>query len=240
MLKTGSGAASGPGGSMERISCQADVDRGLEALLAADPRLVPVYGVAETVPLRLAPGGFSGLASIIVSQQISRAAADAIWGRVCAQLGAGRAREGDQGRAPVTMAALLDATDADLQGCGLSRSKIQTLRAIAQACEGGLDLDALSQGPPEAALEILIAIKGVGPWTAEVYLLFCCGHADIFPAGDVALQTAVKDAFALAVRPMGDELREIAASWSPWRGIAARLLWSYYRARRDGRDAIPV
>jgi DNA-3-methyladenine glycosylase II len=86
----------------------------------------------------------------------------------------------------------------------------------------------------------MTAIKGIGPWTAEIYLLFCGGHADIFPAGDLALAEAVRAALKLDERPADRALREIAAAWAPWRGVAARLFWAYYRAIKGGRDALPV
>ena len=104
---------------------------------------------------------------------------------------------------------------------------------------GALDLHGLCDLPHDAAIAQLTAVRGIGPWTAEVYLLFCAGHPDMFPAKDVALQSAVGDAFSLAARPDEKALAAIAESWAPWRGVAARLFWAYYRATR-GRDAIPV
>ncbi len=210
------------------ITCQGDIDRGLAALLAADPRLADIHDVAGSLPLRLRAGDFEGLASIIVSQQISRSAAQSIWARVAGRF------------APLTATAIAAATDQELQDCGLSRPKIRTFRAIAEACAGGLDLGRMHRLPPDEAIAVMTAIKGVGPWTAEVYLLFCCGHADIFPAGDIALQSAVRDAFGLDDRPDDKDLRRIASDWSPWRGVAARLFWAYYSACRSGRDIIPV
>ena len=105
--------------------------------------------------------------------------------------------------------------------------------------DGGLDLHGLCGHPAEEAIALMTAIKGIGPWTAEVYLLFAAGHADVFPAGDVALQNAVGDAFGHAARPDAAALREVAAAWSPWRGVAARLFWAYYAATR-GREAAPA
>jgi DNA-3-methyladenine glycosylase II len=133
---------------------------------------------------------------------------------------------------------VLAATEDDLRDCGLSRPKIRTLRAIAGACRDGFDLDHLATLPAEDAIRTMTTLHGVGPWTAEVYLLFCLGHADIFPAGDLALIVAVGDAFGHAERPSEKAVREIAAAWSPWRGVAARLFWSYYAATR--REAAPV
>ena len=108
----------------------------------------------------------------------------------------------------------------------------------AEACNGGFDFNALPDLPAEEAITAMTALHGIGPWTAEVYLLFCIGHADIFPAGDIALQNAVRDAFDLAERPVEKDLRDIAAVWSPWRGVAARLFWRYYAVTR--REATPA
>jgi len=123
---------------------------------------------------------------------------------------------------------------------GLSRAKAETLTRIAEAAaSGALDLSALSQLPPAEALSALTALKGVGPWTAEVYLMFCGGHADVFPAGDVALQNAVAAAFGLSERPGAKTLALLAENWSPWRSVAARLFWAYY-AVKLGRGLLPV
>jgi DNA-3-methyladenine glycosylase II len=132
---------------------------------------------------------------------------------------------------------LVGAGDAVLRGVGLSIQKIRTLRAIGEAVrDGSLVLDALADLPAEAAVERLIAIKGVGPWTADVFLLFCLGHADAWPAGDIALQEAARIALKLETRPDKAALEAIGERWRPRRAVAARLLWSYYRAakRREG------
>jgi len=197
-----------------------DIEEALTALLAADPRLAPVLAVAGEVPLRRRPGGFAGLARIITAQQISDAAADAIWARLTAAVD------------PLTAEALLAAGEDRLKAAGLSRPKIRTLTGIAEACCDGFDPDRLRALPPEEAIAEMVALHGIGRWTAEVYLLFCCGHPDVFPAGDLALQSAVAMAFGRDKRPTEKELRAIAQGWSPWRAVAARLLWAYYRARR--------
>lgn len=207
-----------------RIDTDQHVANALEALLAADPRLVPVLEVAGQVPLRRRPGGFAGLARIITAQQISDAAADAIWTRVTAQID------------PLTPDGFLAAGEERLRAAGLSRPKIRTLTGIAAACCDGFDPERLPDLPPEEAIETMVALKGVGRWTAEIYLVFCCGHPDIFPAGDLALQSAVAMAFDRGERPREKELRTLAEAWAPWRAIAARLFWAYYRARRLGRQ----
>ena len=130
--------------------------------------------------------------------------------------------------------------DATLQGCGLSRPKIRTLRAIAETVDAGqLDFDRLGTGSVEEAFQSLVAVKGIGPWTADLYLLFCLGHADAFPAGDLALQEAARMGFDLPERPSAQTLTGLAEAWRPWRGVAAKLLWAYYGAmkRRIGEPS---
>lgn len=213
---------------MQRIETEADIARGLDALVALDRRLGPVRAAAGAVPLRRSPPGFESLASIIVSQQVSRASADAIFGRL--------ARLVD----PLTPQGLLAAGETALIEAGLSRAKQRTLTAVSLAvASGALELEALSARPAEEAAAALTAIVGIGPWTAEVYLLVAAGHADIFPSGDVALQSAVAHALALERRPGGKALALMAESWRPWRSVAARLFWAYYRTIR-GTEAAPA
>jgi len=131
-------------------------------------------------------------------------------------------------------------SDAALQGAGLSRPKIRTLRAIAIAAAGELDFARLAAAPDDAVHEALTAISGIGPWTADVYLLFCLGRTDAFAAGDLALQVAAQHAFQLDRRPASMELAEMAQTWRPWRGVAARLLWTYYRSVKAPRSGVPV
>ncbi len=211
-----------------RIAGPADLAAGLAALCAADPRLVPVAERAGDLPLRLETPGFAGLARIVVGQMVSRASAEAIWRRL------GAHPDG------VTAAVCAGLGDDRCRAIGLSRAKEKTLRAIAEAeMEGRIDLVGICGRPAREAIGDLTAIRGVGPWTAEVYLLFCGGHADIFPSGDVALQSAVAHAFALEARPPARHLLQIAADWQPWRGVAARLFWAYY-SREMRRSVLPV
>lgn len=215
-------------GDVQIIRNEDDVRLGLEALLRLDPRLVPIAAQAGPVPLRLREPGFAGLAHIIVSQMVSRASAEAIWRRMLPADGLLTA----EGYALLHAEAWRD--------FGLSRAKAETLSRIAETVVSGhLDLAGLCLRPPEEALGELTALKGVGPWTAEVYLMFCGGHADVFPAGDVALQSAVGAAFGLAARPEAKALTALAEAWSPWRSVAARLFWAYY-ATKTRRDMVPT
>jgi DNA-3-methyladenine glycosylase II len=213
---------------MRRIETADHIAEGLDALCAADSRLARVRTVAREVPLRLSQPGFPSLASIIVSQQVSRASADAIFGRLQRLVD------------PLTPHRLLDAGEVTFRQAGLSRPKQRALIAIAEAVvRNGLDLDHLCGLEAREAINRMTDIHGIGSWTAECYLLFAAGHADIFPARDVALQSAVGHALALESRPGEKRLQEIAETWAPWRGVAARLFWAYYRETR-GRDAAPA
>lgn len=213
-----------PAGAIETL---ADIEHGLAGLCEADPRLVEIIAVSGDVPLRRSEPGFASLASIIVSQQVSRQSADAIWGRLTVLID------------PLDPASFLAGGEQAWREAGLSRPKQRTLVAISEAVlEGRLDLEHMCRIDGSAALAELTAIKGIGPWTAEVYLLFAAGHPDIFPAGDIALQAAVADAFAMPQRPGDRELRLLAESWAPWRGVAARLFWAFYAARQ-GRNVAP-
>ena len=162
------------------------------------------------------------MVSIIVSQQVSVASADAIFKRVEANL------------APLSARRMLEADDAALRACGLSSPKMRALRALAQAVEHeGLDLAGLAALAAGAAHQALIAVKGVGPWTADIFLLFCLGHPDAFPSGDLALQEAARLALGLKTRPDARKLETIAERWRPVRGVAARLLWAYYHVAKQ-------
>jgi DNA-3-methyladenine glycosylase II len=213
---------------MRRIETLDHIAEGLDALCLADGRLRNVRATAGAVPLRLVKPGFASLVSIVVSQQVSRASADAILGRFLKIVD------------PLTPANLLAADETVFREAGFSRPKQKAVLAVAEAVAGdGLDLEALCLLDAEEAMARLTAVHGIGRWTAEVYLLFAAGHPDIFPARDVALQTAVGHALEMEARPNEKALIRVAESWAPWRGVAARLFWAYYRATR-GREAVPL
>lgn len=201
---------------MRVIETEADIAEGLAHLVGKDRRLASAVAAAGPVAVRRRSAGFAGLADIIVSQQLSAASASAIWRRV------------EAGMPLISPTEIAAAPDQRLREMGLSAPKIRTLRAAAAACLDGLDLDGLAELSPEQARQALTAVKGIGPWTADIYLLFCIGHADVFPTGDLALRVAVA-ALIGGAPPSPVELDEIAAKWSPWRGVAACLFWAYYR-----------
>jgi len=207
------------------IADEAALAAALAELEALDPATVgAMLEIGGPPSLRWREPGFAGLVAIIVSQQVSVASANAMVARLHAAF------------SPLDAASVLAADEAKLKACGLSQAKMNALKALAEATATGLDLAGLAALEAEAAHDALIAVKGVGPWTADLFLLFCLGHPDAFPAGDLALQEAARLALGLKQRPDARKLEKIAERWRPLRGVAARLLWAYYRAvkRRAG------
>jgi DNA-3-methyladenine glycosylase II len=210
------------------IHTESDLDTAIAALIARDPRWAAVAQRTGRPPLRRRAGGFAGLAQIIVSQQVSVASAAAIHSRLVALA------------EPFDHVCVLRARKDRLLRVGLSNAKVKTLKAIAKAIEARhIDLAALAEMPADDAHAALVALHGIGPWTADIYLLACIGHADAWPAGDLALQEAARVAFDLPQRPTTREMGPLAESWRPYRAVAARLLWSYYRVVKS-REGLAV
>ncbi len=197
------------------------VAEGADYLARIEPRFADALAQTGEVPLRLRDDGFAELLGAIVSQQVSTTSAQAIWGRMV-QAGL---------TDPVRVAR---ATEAELRACGLSRQKVRYAAALADA---GIDYAALRDLPTDAVIARLVEVPGIGHWTAEIYAMFSLGRADVFAPGDLALQEAARLLFELDARPGDRELRAMAEAWSPWRAVAARLLWSYYRLAK-GREGI--
>ena len=199
------------------------------ARLAVDPRLSAVIErVGPVAPRRREPG-FGALLKLILEQQVSVAAANAMWAKLETKLEA------------VTPAAFLVLDDDALRACGFSRQKAAYGRALAaDILAGRLDLDALPALGDEEAIAVLIKLKGIGRWTAEIYLMFCVGRADVWPAADLALQLAAQHLLGLDHRPSPKEMYALAEPWRPHRSTAALLLWRYYKvvmlAKGQGRD----
>jgi DNA-3-methyladenine glycosylase II len=213
---------------LTHIRTEDDLDAALAMLARTDPRFITVMAKAGRPPLRRRPGGFEGLAATVVSQQLSTASAAAIWARLAAAV------------TPFEPAAMVRARPAKLARAGLSRPKIKALKEIARAvARGGLPLHALADMPADAAHAALTAVHGIGPWTADIYLLACLGLADAWPAGDLALQEAARLAFGLRMRPSQKQMVSLAEAWRPVRAVAARVLWTYYRAVK-GREGAPA
>jgi len=202
------------------IRTLADVEEGTAVLCARCPRLARARELTGSLPLRRRPDGFAQLLNAIVSQQVSVAAADAIWTRMKAARLTGPRK-------------IMWASDEDLRAAGLSRQKIRYARALAEA---RIDYGALRRAPDEVVIATLTDVPGIGIWTAEIYAMFSLGRADVFAPGDLALQEAARLLYGLPERPRERDLRAMAADWSPWRSVAARLLWAYYRIekKREG------
>jgi DNA-3-methyladenine glycosylase II len=210
------------------LETDAVLKRGLDELAKADPVMARLAAEGIVPELRRRPPGFEGLAWIVVGQQVSTASATAIWGRLRQIL------------EPPTPEVFLGLSDEALRAAGLSAGKVRTLRAAAtDIVEDRLPLDRLHAMPADLAHGLLTQVKGIGPWTADVYLLFCLGHADAFPGGDLAVQEAARVAYGLEQRPDARTLTALAERWRPWRGVAAKVLWAYYRAikAREGAPA---
>ena len=193
------------------------IAEGVEHLLAIEPRFSEAWALVDGVPVRRRKDGFEALLDAIVSQQLSVAAADTIWRRMKKAKLIGPRK-------------ILAASDEQLRACGLSRPKVTYARALAEA---RISFPRLREASDAEVLETLTAVKGVGRWTAEIYLMFALGRADAFAAGDLALQESARLLFELDGRPDEKALRGMAEPWSPWRGVAARLLWAYYRVARQ-------
>lgn len=181
------------------------------------PRMRHAIGAVGPLPLRRQPEGFAQLLSAIVSQQVSVASADAIWSRV-------------QDAGLTTPAAIRAASDEDLRACGLSRPKMRYARALADA---DLPFDQFAHWPDEEVIACLTKVTGIGAWTAEIYAMFSLGRADVFASADLALQESARVLYDLAQRPTARQMQEMAQDWSPWRAVAARVLWAYYRVEKQ-------
>lgn len=206
---------------MTLIRTIADVEAGAAALTAACPFMARAVEEAGPPPLRLRGEGFTALLQAITGQQISVAAASGIWSRLEA--------------AGLTQECAVRTSDEDtLRAAGLSRPKARYALALAQA---RLDYPALREAEPEEAIKTLTAVPGVGRWTAEIYLMFAVGQPDVFAPGDLALREAARALMELEERPSVAALSEIAERWRPWRAVAARILFTYYRHIK-GREGV--
>jgi len=193
------------------------VKEGAAYLAKLDPRFRAALELTGPLPLRRKPDGFAALLDAIVSQQVSLASARSILGRL-------------KDAKLTSLRAVKHASQDDLRACGMSRPKIRYAKALANA---NINYTALHSEPDENVVKTLVAVPGIGPWTAEVYAMISLGRADIFAPGDLALQEAARALFELNERPNEKGLRAMSLAWSPWRGVAARLLWAYYRVIKE-------
>lgn len=210
---------------MKAIDDLADLERGIAALLKADARFGPVLANTGCPPLRRSEAGYRGVMKIIAGQQVSKASAAAIWGRM------------QEALSPMEPGHVEGLDDAAFRTAGLSGPKIRAVKALTAAVtEGEVDFAALEAKDDQAVCDCLCAVKGIGPWSAEVYLLSCLGRPDAWPGGDLALQIAAADAFGLGARPDAKAMAEMAEAWRPWRSVAARLLWAHYAVMLGRQD----
>jgi DNA-3-methyladenine glycosylase II len=210
---------------MSFLHTEADLQAGMTVLVQQDPRLAPILEKTGMPALRRREGGYPGLCAIVCGQQVSTASAAAMRDRLFAAF------------EPFHHDTVRLARTDKLKRLGLSMAKIKSIKAIGKAIsDGDIDLDKIAAMEADEAHAALTALHGIGPWTADIYLLFCLGNADAWPAGDLAVQEAVKLALDLKERPDAKEMIRLAEPWRPWRGVAAHLFWAYYHVvkRREG------
>ncbi|WP_162933045.1 DNA-3-methyladenine glycosylase [Roseovarius sp. EL26] len=199
------------------IETLADVEAGADYLASICPRMAHARALTGPLPLRRKPDGFAELLSAIISQQVSVASAAAIWKRMQEAKLTGPRK-------------IMWASDDDLRDAGLSRQKIRYSKALAEA---RIDFDALREMPSDQVIKTLVVVPGIGAWTAEIYAMFSLGRADVFAPGDLALQEAARVLYDLPERPKEKEFRQMAVAWQPYRSVAARILWAYYRVDKN-------
>ena len=202
------------------IISQECISEGLAALAKIEPKFKQIIKTIEEIPLRRTSEGFDRLLSTIVSQQLSVAAADAIWNKI-ELAGLNKIQK------------IRKVSDQELRDVGLSKQKIKYVRSLANA---NINYRSLKTMPTLQVVNELTQVSGIGNWTAEIYAMFSLGRADVFAPGDLALQEATRILFNLPERPSEKDLRSMAKDWSPWQAVAARLLWSYYnkQKKREG------
>ena len=217
------------GTAIAAIESEDDVRLGIRALRRKCGVMRRVHDATGMPPLRRNRAGFSGLARIIVGQQLSVASASAIWAR-CEQV-----------IKPMSAKTIAGLDDEALRSAGLSRPKVRPMRAVSTAVlNGEQQISRLGSHSDADIHAAMTAVPGIGPWTADIFLLACLGRPDAFAAGDLALQVAAQHAFELDQRPSTAELLELAETWRPWRGVSARLLWSYYRVVKNRNSGMPL
>lgn len=214
--------------SLRLIETDEDIRAGVRSLRRKCKAIRRMHDLVGDPPLRRYPPNFEALARIVVGQQLSIASARAIWDRLAA-LG------------PVAAKELLRHKPAVLAGAGLSNAKIKTLRAVSEAViKDGLDFTTLALADDDTVRSRLTQIHGIGPWTADIFVMFAIGRADAWASGDLALQVAAGRILGLETRPTALELDEISLRWRPWRGVAARLLWAHYAFKPGAETTAPV
>ena len=202
------------------------VQEGMAALGAIDPRFAAGLAAYGHPPLRMAAEGYAALLRAIVGQQVSVYAARSIWDRVAALVN------------PMTPQRLLEFSDAELRACGLSNNKVKFARSLAlDTAEKRIVFEALPELDDEAVIAMLTQAKGIGRWTAEIYMMFALGRPDVMPANDLGLIVAAQSLFGLRKRPDPKKMLKMAEAWRPWRSVAALFLWHYRHNMPDFSDS---
>jgi len=215
---------------VENIKTEKDLQIASDALASQCAHMRKALKICGYPPLRLRPNGLEGLVHIIISQQLSVASAKAISERVDLLLDS-----------KWHCQKLTTISDDDFRACGLSKPKIRTMRAIVEAIETGtLDINQIDVMSEHDIMQKLTAIKGIGPWTAQIYLIFSLGKCNVFAYGDLALQISTQNLLQLEERPTILEMEEIAEQWYPYKSIAARLLWLWYRVEKQSSSGFPI
>ncbi len=204
----------------------AELERGIAHVVAREPRFGPVVTAHGLPSLRQAEDGLAGLLTIVTEQFLSLGAAAAIWQRI------------ETAVIPFTPDIVLSFDKERLMALGLSSAKVRTFHGVADAVRSrALDFEVLHSASNSEIHRILCALPGIGPWTADIYLLSCLARADAWPVGDLALQRAAQDLLCLPARPDGRDMLRLAEPWRPHRAAAARLLWSHYRGIKGLKQA---
>lgn len=199
----------------------------LRALAARDPQVAAALERFGYPELRTRPPGFEALLRAIVAQQISVQAAASIWKRIETRV------------APLTPAAYCAVSDDDLRACGLSRQKLLYMRSLAElVASGEVPLEALDALEDEDAIAQLVKIKGIGRWTAEIYVMFALRRRDVWPADDLGLMVGMQRVKQLRTRPDRKRMLRLGEAWRPWRSAAAHLCWHYFHATQDEQRAL--
>lgn len=203
------------------VSDRRALSRAVRSLARDCPVMAAAHAAVGTPEWRKRRGGYAGLTRIVAFQQVSTRAAATIWERVEKRLGR------------VTSSGVLATSEDELRACGLSRPKVAHLKSIATAVESGaLNFRRIARKSDDAARAELVAVSGVGPWTADVYLMFCLGRTDVFPHADIGLSEAYRMLTGEAERHPPKDFLQIGERWRPHRGVAAHMLWAYINAER--------
>ena len=211
---------------MKRLLNPSDLEKSVIELCGFEPRFQPILDQHGMPSLRTSPQGLEGLLMIVTEQFLSLQAAAAIWARVRKHI------------EPFDAQTILNLSAEELLSLGLSRAKAKTFHETARrVLQGELDFKLLERHDEENVAKQLCALPGVGPWTADIYLLSVIGASDAWPAGDLALRIAVHDFLKLDDRPEIKDMPRHAEAWRPHRAVAARLLWSHYRGLKGLRQA---